>query len=354
MTTTLEPAPAGGAGQPPASAEAAPVRAGGPRAYLGRHPLVALLLQRVGLAIVTLFIVSVIVFAVAEVLPGNVGRSILGPYASNGQVAILDRKLGLDKPIVQRYLTYIGGFVQGHWGTSYTLQVPVRPYVLGHLRNSLYLAALALIEIIPLSIGFGVLAAWKRNKWPDKVISVTGLSLLALPEFVSGTILIVIFGVKLNWFPETAQVPSFSVGSILHNLFLPSLPLLFVLFGYIARMARAGTVDALESNYVRTAYLKGLTHRSVLWHHALRNSLTPTITVIAVQLGYLIGGLVVTETLFSYPGIGNLIFVSAQNHDQPMLEAAVLLIAVIYTVANMAADLLYAVLNPRLRVGAGS
>lgn len=248
----------------------------------------------------------------------------------------------------------MSGFLRGNWGTSYVLGVPVRPYVLDHLRNSLYLAGLALIEIVPLSIGLGVLAAWLRDRWPDRVISIIGVALLALPEFVSGTILIVIFGVELNWFPATAQVPSFSVPSIWHNLFLPSLPLLFVLFGYIARMARAGTADALSSNYVRTAYLKGLTGWSVLWRHVLRNSLTPTVTVIAVQLGYLIGGLVVTETLFSYPGIGNLIYTAAVNHDQSMLEAGVLLIAGVYTVANMLADLLYTALNPRLRLRSGS
>ena len=333
----------------------------GPAGFLGllggffrRHRLLALLLRRVWLALVTLFLVSVIVFAVARLLPGNVGRSILGPYATNAQVAALDQRLGLDRPVVSQYLSYIGGFLRGSWGTSPILDVPVRPYVLGHLLNSLYLAALALIEIVPLSIGLGVLAAWKRDRWPDRVISVTGVSLLALPEFVSGTILIVLFSVELRWFPATAEVPSLSVVSILRNLFLPSLPLLFVLFGYIARMARAGTADALSSDYVRTAYLKGLTGPAVLWRHALRNSLTPTITVIAVQLGYLIGGLVVTETLFSYPGIGNLIYTAAVDHDQAMLEAGVLLIAGVYTVANMLADLLYTVLNPRLRLGGRS
>jgi peptide/nickel transport system permease protein len=231
------------------------------------------------------------------------------------------------------------------------LSVPVRPYVTSHLVNSLYLAALALIEIVPLSIGLGVVAGWFRDRWPDRLISVTGVSLLALPEFVSGTILIVVFSVELRWFSATAQVPALSVPSILRNLFLPSLPLLFVLFGYIARMARAGTADALASPYARTAYLKGLTGQGVLWRHVLRNSLTPTITVIAVQLGYLIGGLVVTETLFSYPGIGNLIYTAAVDHDQAMLQAGVLLIAGVYTAANMLADLAYAVLNPRLRLG---
>jgi peptide/nickel transport system permease protein len=225
---------------------------------------------------------------------------------------------------------------------------------MGHLLHSLYLAALALIEIVPLSLGLGVLAGRMRDRWPDRLISITGVSLLALPEFVSGTILIVVFSVMLHWFPATAAVPSASVPSILRNLFLPSLPMLFVLFGYIMRMARAGTADALASPYARTAYLKGLSATAVLWRHVLRNALTPTITVIAVQLGYMIGGLVVTETLFSYPGIGNLIYTAAVDHDQATLQAGVLLLAGIIVAANMLADLLYAVLNPRLRQGSES
>lgn len=319
--------------------------------FFGRHPLLGLVLRRLGLAVVTLFLVSVIVFAVARLLPGDVGRSVLGPYASPAQVAALDAQLGLDRPVLSQYVSYIGGFLSGNWGTSPVLSVPVRPYVLGHLLHSLYLAALALIELVPLSLGLGVLAGWKRDRWPDRLISITGVSLLALPEFVSGTILIVVFSVMLHWFPATAQVPALSVPSILRNLFLPSLPMLFVLFGYIMRMARAGTADALASNYTRTAYLKGLSATAVLWRHVLRNALTPTITVIAVQLGYMIGGLVVTETLFSYPGIGNLIYTAAVDHDQATLQAGVLLLAGIIVAANMLADLLYAVLNPRLRLG---
>lgn len=340
---TARPAAAAGrAGRPPGAAAAA---------FFGRHPLLALLLQRIWLALVTLFLVSVIVFAIARLMPGDVGRSILGPYASAAQVAALDHKLGLDRPVLDQYGSYIWGFLRGDWGTSPVLAVSVRPYVIGHLVNSLYLAGLALVEIVPLSIGLGVVAGWFRDRWPDRLISVTAVSLLALPEFVSGTILIVVFSVELRALPATADVPTLSVVAILHNLLLPSLTLLFVLFGYIARMARAGTADALASNYARTAYLKGLSGQAVLWRHVLRNSLTPTITVIAVQLGYLIGGLVVTETLFNYPGIGNLIYVAATNHDQAMLQAGVLLIAGVYTVANMLADLLYAVLNPRLRLG---
>lgn len=322
--------------------------------FFGRHPLLALLVKRIWLSLVTLFLVSVLVFVVARVMPGDVGRSILGPYASAAQVAALDHKLGLDRPVLEQYGSYIWGFLRGDWGTSPVLAVPVRPYVMGHLVNSLYLAGLALVEIIPLSIGLGVIAGWFRDRWPDRLISVIGVSLLALPEFVSGTILIVLFSIELRALPSSAAVPDLSVVDILHNLLLPSLPLLFVLFGYIARMTRAGTADALSSNYARTAYLKGLSGTAVLWKHVLRNSLTPTITVIAVQLGYLIGGLVVTERLFNYPGIGNLIYTAATNHDQAMLQAGVLLIAGVYTVANTLADLAYAVLNPRLRLGGSS
>lgn len=326
----------------------------GATAFFGRHPLLSLLVKRIWLAIVTLFLVSVIVFIIARVMPGDVGRSILGPYASAAQVAALDHRLGLDRPVLVQYGSYIWGFLRGDWGTSPVLSVAVRPYVLTHLVSSLYLALLALVWIVPLSIILGVVAGWFRDRWPDRLISVTGVALLALPEFVSGTILIVVFSVELRALPASAAVPDLSVADILHNLLLPSLTLLFVLFGYIARMARAGTADALSSNYARTAYLKGLSGQAVLWRHVLRNSLTPTITVIAVQLGYLIGGLVVTETLFNYPGIGNLIYTAATDHDQAMLEAGVLLIASVYLVANTLADLAYAILNPRLRLGGDS
>lgn len=352
MTATTSPAGGGTAGGAAGATSTDPPQPGGLatlRLWMGRRPLLTLVLQRLGLAVVTLFLVSVLVFVLANVLPGSAGAAILGRGATNQQVAELNHKLGLDRPVVSQYLHYMSGFLQGRWGASYTLSVPVRPLVFHRLLNSLYLAAFALVLIIPLSIGLGVMAAWKRERWPDKVITISGLSLLALPEFVSGAILLVIFAVELRWFPTQSQPPRASLVSIIHNLLLPALPLVFVLFGYISRMARAGTVEALESNYVRTAYLKGLRGTTVLWRHALRNSLTPTITVIAVQLGYLIGGLVVTESLFSYPGIGQLIYTAATDHDQPLLVAGVLLIAGIYTIANLLADLAYTALNPRLR-----
>jgi peptide/nickel transport system permease protein len=276
-------------------------------------------LKRLGLALITLVLVSLAVFAVAEVLPGDVGRTILGPYASNEQVERLNHELGNDRPLLVRYVDWIGGFVTGDWGESQLLGVPVRPLVTERLKNSLILGGFALLLIIPLSIGLGVLAALHYGKFLDRLISVTGLSLIALPEFVAGVILLVVFAVELGWFPVSSTVPSANPVDVFQQLLLPSIPLMLVLFGYISRMARAGTVESLHSNYVRTAILKGLPRRTVIARHVLRNALLPTITVVSVQVGYLVGGLVVIETLFNYPGIGKLVLDSAVGHDLPVL-----------------------------------
>jgi peptide/nickel transport system permease protein len=307
-------------------------------------------LKRLGLAVVTLVLVSIVLFAVAQILPGDVGRAILGPYATEEQVAALNHTLGVDRPLPVRYGDWIGGFVTGDWGDSVLLKTPIRPLVFDRFWNSLQLALVAIVVIVPLSIGLGVLAALREGGLLDRATSIAGLSLLAIPEFVSGTILLVLFAVALRWFPVSAQF-SPGAGPIdrLHHLFLPSLPLMFVLFGYIARMARAGTLDALKSQYVRTAILKGLPRRRIVVRHVLRNSLLPTITVVGVQIGWLVGGLVVIETLFNYPGIGSLMLDAAKGHDVPVLEATVLVVALIYMLLNLTADLLYGVLNPRIR-----
>jgi peptide/nickel transport system permease protein len=307
-------------------------------------------LKRLGLALITLVLVSLAVFGVAEVLPGDVGRTILGPYASNEQVERLNHELGNDRPLLVRYGEWIGGFVTGDWGESQLLNTPVRPLVSERLKNSLILGGFALLLIVPLSIGLGVLAALHYGKFLDRLISVTGLSLIALPEFVAGVILLVVFAVKLGWFPVSSDVPSANPVDVFQQLLLPSIPLMLVLFGYISRMARAGTVESLHSNYVRTAILKGLPRRQVIARHVLRNALLPTISVVSVQVGYLVGGLVVIETLFSYPGIGKLVLDSAVGHDLPVLEATVLTVALLYMVSNLVAEVLYAVLNPRIRL----
>ena len=308
------------------------------------------LLKRLGLAVITLFLLSIIIFFAGQVLPGDPARAILGPLSAESAVRQLDHQLGVDRPLLTQYTSWITGMLHGNMGESYQYQSPVEPLLRSALVNSAKLAAFALVVIIPLGILGGVIAALYAGRPVDRIITLTGSSGAALPEFVTGIVVIVVFSVELKLLPSTAQAASgASFGSQLKSLILPAIPLVFVLFGYIARMARAGTLEALESDYVRTATLKGLKRVVVIYRHVLRNSLLPTITVIATQTGYLIGGLVVVERLFNYQGIGNLIFHAATAKDFPMLEAAVLTIGVVYLVATIGADLLTTVLNPRQR-----
>ncbi|TKC82934.1 ABC transporter permease [Trinickia terrae] len=309
------------------------------------------LATRLALSLVTLWLLSVIVFAGGQLLPGDVGRAILGPLADARAVAALDHQLGADRPLFVQYAAWITHFVQGDMGMSYAFRAPVAPFIASALGNSAKLGALAFIAVVPLGIAGGVWAAMHAGRWLDRAISITGLSATVVPEFVSSIALILVFGIWLEWLPIEADYPA-NAGFFeqLRHLILPVLPLVFVFFGYIARMARAGTVEALDADYTRTAILKGLPQRVVIMRHVLRNALLPTITVAATQLGYMIGGLVVVETLFHYQGIGSLIYNAAKSKDFPMLEAGVLTIGVVYTVANLAADALYVALNPRLRV----
>jgi len=311
------------------------------------------LLKRLGLAVITLWILSMIIFLAGQVLPGDPGRAILGPFASQVAVKNLDSQLGVNRPLLSQYASWITGALRGNLGISYQYRSPVTSILGPALVNSAKLAAFALILIIPLGIIGGVVAALNAGRPVDRLISLTGLSAATVPEFVSGIVVIVIFAVWLKVLPSTATAPpGSSFPTQLRYLLLPVIPLVFEFFGYIARMARAGTIEALESDYVRTATLKGLPRWAVLTRHVLRNSLLPTITVIATQVGYLIGGLVVVETLFNYHGVGLLIYDAATEKDFPMLEAGVLMIGAVYLVATLLADVLNTWLNPRLRTGA--
>ena len=311
------------------------------------------LAKRLGLSLVTLFLLSVLVFVGGQVLPGDIGRAILGPLADERAVNALRHELGVDRPLLVQYGEWIFNFIQGDMGTSYIFRAPVWPFIRDALANSLKLAAVAFVMVVPVAVLAGVIAALNANRPLDRFISIFGLSATVLPEFVSGIVLILVFSIWLRWLPLSATWPD-GAGPLtqLYYLILPSLPLFLVLFGYIARMARAGTIEALDADYTRTAVLKGLAWPTVLRRHVLRNALLPTITVIATQTGYLIGGLVVVETLFRYQGIGALIFSAARAKDFPMLQAGVLTIGIVYTLAALAADLLYTVLNPRIRLGA--
>ncbi len=313
---------------------------------IGRH--IGALLRRAALSLLTLFLLSVLVFAAGQLLPGDVARSILGPLADARAVAALNHQLGTDQPAVRMYLNWVGHFLRGDMGQSYAYRSPVAPFITHALARSCALAAVALIIVVPISIGAGILAALCHNKWQDKLIGYTGLALTIVPEFVSGILLILVFGVWLRWLPISANTRP-GTGSLeqLRHLILPALPLVVILFGYIARITRAGMVEALQADYTRTALLKGLKRRTVIWRHVLRNALLPTITVIATQTSYLIGGLVVVETLFRYQGIGSLILTAARGKDYPMLEAGILTVGMVYILSAILADLLAAFLDPR-------
>ncbi len=308
------------------------------------------ILKRVGLALITLWILSVIVFLAGQVLPGDPGRFVLGPLAAPSAVHALDHSFGTDRPLVTQYWAWISHFVQGDMGKSYTYQTAVAPIVTKALGYSLKLAAFVFVIVVPLGIFGGVWAALAAGKPRDRIISVLGASSTVIPELVSGIVLIVVFGIALNVLPISATwPPGASLPTQLYHLILPAIPLVLILFGYIMQMARAGTIEALNSDYARTAILKGLPRRTVIRRHILRNSLLPTITVVATQVGYLIGGLVVVETLFHYQGIGSLIVTAATGKDFPLLEAGILVIGIVFMVATLIADVLYSLLNPRIR-----
>jgi peptide/nickel transport system permease protein len=314
--------------------------------------VLGLLLRRLPYAVVTLFILSLLVFAGGQLLPGDVGRAVLGPLADPRAVAVLNHQFGADRPALVQYAEWIGRFVRGDMSQSFAFRAPVAPFVGAALWNSLKLGGVAFALVVPLGILGGIVAALNRGRLLDRAIVLVGLSATVVPEFVSGIVLILVFGIGLKLFPISASAPpGAGAATQLYYLILPAIPLVFIVFGYIARMARAGTVEALESDYARTAVLKGLPQRDVVLRHVLRNALLPTITVVASQTGYLVGGLVVIETLFHYQGIGSLIYTAARGHDFPMLEAGIMTVGVIYVISTLAADMLLAALNPRIWAG---
>ena len=310
------------------------------------------LIRRLILLAVTMLITSAIVFALTQVLPGDIARLQLGREASDAALEQFRERYGLNDPLPVQYVRWLGGFVTGDWGISYSSGSPaVRPLVLDRLGNTLRLAAFTLLISIPLSIAMGVVAALRENSLLDNAISLLSLSVVGLPEFVTGIILINLLSFGLGWFPPTSLVlTTMSFGDWIRILTLPALTATFVLLGYVVRMTRAGMLEELKQDYVRTAALKGLPARTVIVKHVLRNALLPTITVIALSVGWLIGGLIVIENVFSFPGLGALLVDAVGAKNIPLLQASVMIVIFFYAFANLAADLLYAALNPRIRL----
>jgi peptide/nickel transport system permease protein len=307
-------------------------------------------LKRIGLALITLLLLSAIVFATAQLLPGNVGRSVLGRDASDEAVAAYNHAHGTDRPAVVQYVDWLRGVVRGDLGESLAQGRSVWSILEPALVNSMKLAIFAFLLVVPLGILGGVFAGLRVGRPTDRTITVVGLSLAVVPEFVTGLVLILVFSIFLGWLPVTAQWdPGAGPLTQVKYLTLPAFALAIVLFGYIARITRAGVVEALDADYTRTAYLKGLPHKTVIRRHVLRNALMPTIAVIATQVGYLVGGLVAIEYLFNYQGIGYTVLQAAHQKDFPVLTAGVLIVGVVYLVFTLVADILFALLNPRIR-----
>ncbi|HET6173338.1 MAG TPA: ABC transporter permease [Gaiellales bacterium] len=310
------------------------------------------LARRLALALVTLFLLSVLVFALGQVLPGDVGRNVLGGFASQDSVDAFNHERGLDRSAVTQYLDWASHAVRGDFGKSYTSGESVNAIIARALPNSAKLALLAFVLMLPLAFLGGLISALKAYRPVDRVISISGLSLTVVPEFVSALVAIVIFGIVLGWLPVSARWPEgANAATQLHYILLPSFVLVGVLFGYVSRMVRAGTIEALDADYTRTAYLKGLGMKDVLFKHVLRNALLPTIAVVATQTGYLLGGLVIVERAFNYPGLGQEIVNHAVLKDYSVVQAGAMVIGAIYLTATVLADVAYTLLNPRVRFG---
>ena len=307
--------------------------------------------RRLALAIVTLFLLSVIVFVISNVLPQDVGRSILGPFAPQESVDALNKRLGTDRPRLEQYLDLLKGMVTFDFGESYQGGRPVGEMITETLRNSTKLALLALALTVPLGIVAGAVAALRRDTLLDRSIVMAGLAGSSIPEFVTATFLVVILGLQLKLLPTLATWPE-GAGPLtqIKYLLMPALALVLVYFGYIARMARAGMIVALDSDYTRTAVMKGLGSVQVIRKHVLRNALLPTIAVVATQTGYLFGGLLAVELIFNFNGLGRLLVTSAKAKDLPVLQAGVLVIGIVYMFATLLADVLISWLNPRVRL----
>lgn len=315
--------------------------------------------RRLAFFLVTLWMTSVMIFLLVRVLPGDVARVILGRDASETQVEAKREELGLNDPLFVQYFTWITDFVRGDWGESFAFRgQDIRELVTQRLINSARLGLISMLIAIPVSITLGVIAGLTEGKLPDNLISVFSLSVVSLPEFVTGLFLINTVALKwadnpiaekIGWFPSSSAVRAdASFRDALPSLWLPAIAATLVLLAYIARLTRAGVIEEKKSEYVRTAVLKGLPYPVVIFKHILRNALLPTVTVIAISTGWLISGLVVIEFVFGYPGLGSLLITAIERRDLPMIQAVVMVTVSVILIANFAADLLYVALNPRI------
>jgi peptide/nickel transport system permease protein len=314
--------------------------------------MAAYITRRLALVVLVLVAVSMLVFGVTTLLPANVAYLILGAFATPEQVRALELKLGLTDPVWQQYLRWAGGFVTGDLGVSTLMNRPVGPMLLEALQRSLMLTGLSFVLIAVIGVGLGIVAALRHGRPLDHGVSIATYLGIAVPEFFWAIVVIIVFAAWLGWLPASGYEPlSAGVWEWAKHLIAPTMTLVFGHLAHVSRLTRSSMIEVMQSPYITAARAKGLPERVIVLHHALRNALLPTITVLALDFGRLMGGIVVIETVFAYPGLGRLVVFSIQNRDLPTLQAAILVVAAIYALANLLADLLYARLNPKIRFG---
>ncbi len=315
-----------------------------------RFPLLALILQRLVLSLLLLFAVSILIYGGVEALPGDFATTYLGQSATPQAVANIRAELGLDRPIVTRYFEWLGGAIQGDFGQSWASRNSVTEQIGKRLGNSLYLAGLAAAISVPLAVGLGMLAVHFRNRMPDRIINVISLAAISLPEFFIGYLLILFFAINLGiaTFPSTVH-DGMGILERLSAMALPTATLVLVVLAHMMRMTRAAILSVMASAYMETAELKGLSAFRAIVRHAAPNAIAPIVNVIALNLAYLVVGVVVVEVVFVYPGMGQYMVDAVTVRDMPVVQACGLIFAAVYIFLNMLADIIAIVANPRLR-----
>lgn len=313
----------------------------------------AYVLQRLLAAVGVLWAMTILIFGIVHLLPGNVAYMILGEYATAEAIATLERRLGLNDPLYQQYWRWFTGMLAGDFGESLVMERPVGPLILEALGRSAILAAISIVLVALVGIALGVHSAVHKGTLTDRVLTLGQYFFIAVPEFFWCILLIILFAAWLGWLPATGYTPV-AEGGVLQwttHLILPVFTLVSGLIAHVSRLTRSSMLETLESGYVLAARARGVPERLVLRRHALPNALLPTVTVLAVDVGILIGGIVVVETVFAYPGLGRMLIFAIENHDLPLLMAGMMVVTAVYTIANLGADLVYAFLNPRIRYG---
>ncbi len=307
--------------------------------------------RRTAFVVVTVLVSSAVVFGITQVLPGDIARVILGREAGESALAALRADLGLDRPWPYQYFDWLMGLLRGDWGTSYSTGVLIACLAAERLGKSLRLAAVTLVMTVPLAIGLGAVAGLRAGSLFDAAISVGALAVVGLPEFVTGLVLVQLFAFRWSLLPASSAVaPGASLREAFPQLILPGATASLVLVAYVARLTRAGVVEELGKAYVTTAVLKGLPWRVVVFRHVLRNALAPTVTVVAISLGWLVSGLIVVENVFNYPGLGRLLTFAIDRRDVPLMQAIAIATVIVYAMGNLVADTVYAVLDPRVQL----